>query len=75
MSSKIAILLSILFTIALCQNFDKYISKHNKKYENDYERNFRYQLYQKTWAMINDANSQNLSYKMGENKFTDRTEE
>jgi hypothetical protein len=75
MSVETTILLFIVISIVQCQNFEQYATKYNKKYENEHEKNFRRQLYQKKWAMINEVNSQNLRYKMGENKFTDRTEE
>jgi hypothetical protein len=65
----------VLLALVLGQNFDNYVSNHNKRYGNGNERAYRHQLYQKTWMMINQANTQNLGYKLGENMFTDRTEE
>jgi hypothetical protein len=74
MVGKTALLLLLLCASALCSNFDSYAARMNKRYRDENERFYRSQIYQKKVAELELINSQQLSYTVGENQFTDLTD-
>lgn len=74
MKGNAALLLVIVCSAALCQDFDGYAARMNKKYADEAERLYRSQLYLRNMDQINRENSLNLSYILIDNQFTDRTD-
>jgi hypothetical protein len=74
MIGRILLLLLVASSAVLCQNFNSYTSRMNKRYYDDNERFYRSQLYTKKMAELDAINAQGLSYTVGENQFTDRTD-
>jgi hypothetical protein len=73
MEKKLLFLFLAVILSALCDNFDDFSAKFEKLYSSASERDYRKQLYLNNIAYFNQKNSQNLGYKLGVNKFTDRT--
>ncbi|KAM3142198.1 hypothetical protein pb186bvf_005607 [Paramecium bursaria] len=72
--AAIALLTSTLFFTQHENKFETYKRLHNKVYS-PVEEQFRYQVYLKNVQYIEEINSQNLSYWLGENQFSDLTAE
>lgn len=53
--------------------FTQWKIKYSKTYENEKENSYRQKVYQNNIKKINEINSQNLEYEVGENEFTDLT--
>ena len=51
--------------------FNKYIEKYNKKYESLNEYVYRYEIFNKKLNRINYVNSNNFTYKLALNKYSD----
>ncbi|CAN0913622.1 KDEL-tailed cysteine endopeptidase CEP2 [Linum grandiflorum] len=55
------------------ERYNKWMSKHGRKYKNRDEYFHRFQIYQSNVHYINYINSKNLSYQLTDNKFADLT--
>jgi peptidoglycan hydrolase-like amidase len=75
MKAELPIVLALLVVLSNNQNFEAYSVRFKKIYANETERAYRESLYLKNWAHINEVNSQGLGYTLGENAFTDLTQE
>lgn len=53
--------------------YEKWLIKHNKKYKNKDEWTMRFGIYQSNIQFIEYINSQNLAYKLADNRFADMT--
>nr|XP_043625831.1 zingipain-2-like [Erigeron canadensis] len=53
----------------------KWLKKHGRRYKGNNERGIRYGIYQSNFQYIEYINSQNLSYKLTDNKYVDLTNE
>lgn len=53
--------------------FRAYASQYGKTYNSVAEEEFRFKVFQRNVARINEVNAKNLSYKLGINQFTDLT--
>ncbi|KAK9676879.1 hypothetical protein RND81_11G107200 [Saponaria officinalis] len=53
--------------------FEKWMNENNKKYEDISELKKRFEIYKSNVEFIDNVNSQNLSYKLIDNKFADLT--
>ncbi|KAJ5071697.1 cathepsin l1 [Anaeramoeba ignava] len=78
---KIAIILSLLFIFATIyaetdykELFQQYKQKYNKKYDLE-EESFRFRIFQERVKKIAKHNSENKSYRLGINEFSDQSYE
>ncbi|KAL8136732.1 hypothetical protein V2J09_002733 [Rumex salicifolius] len=55
--------------------FKSWLERNNKHYESRYEWMLRFGIYQANLNFIDYINSQNLTYKLGDNEFADLTNE
>ncbi|CAI0449048.1 unnamed protein product [Linum tenue] len=53
--------------------YRQWLSKHRRKYGSKAEYNHRFQIYQSNVHLIDHINSQNLSFKLTDNRFADLT--
>lgn len=51
------------------------MGKYNKRYPNEYVKEFRFKVFIQNFEMVEKANKANLSYKLGINHFSDLTGE
>ncbi|PWA87439.1 hypothetical protein CTI12_AA129810 [Artemisia annua] len=59
----------------MLDRYKKWLQKYERRYQGRYEREVRYGIYQSNVRYIDYINSQNLSYKLAENKYADMTNE
>ena len=67
---------AVVNSLVLNESYLKFIdfsSKYNKNYINEQEREHRYNVFSDNLNIINKHNSENHSWKMGINQFTDLT--
>ncbi|XWS41199.1 hypothetical protein CRYUN_Cryun17cG0059700 [Craigia yunnanensis] len=55
------------------KRYERWLVQHNRKYQNKDERTLRLGIYQSNSQFIDHINSQNLSFKLTDNKFADMT--
>ncbi|CAI9757263.1 unnamed protein product [Fraxinus pennsylvanica] len=60
-------------TIPMEQRYRQWMKRHGRKYGSRDEWNFRFGIYQSNLLFIEYINSQNLTYKLRDNKFADIT--
>lgn len=60
---------------AAMKRYRNWLSRHNRKYSSRDEWELRFGIYQSNVEIIDYINSQNLSYKLTDNKFADMTNE
>jgi hypothetical protein len=59
----------------MLDRYNKWLQKYERRYKGRYEREVRYGIYQSNVKYIDYINSQNLSFKLAENKYADMTNE
>ncbi|CAK9136562.1 unnamed protein product [Ilex paraguariensis] len=57
------------------RRYEKWLERHGRKYGNKDEWELRFGIYQSNVQFIDYVNSQNLSFKLADNKFADKTNE
>ena len=55
------------------ERYERWLIQHNRKYQNKDEWTLRFGIYQSNSQFIDHINSQNLSFKLTDNKFADMT--
>jgi hypothetical protein len=57
------------------KGFDEFITAHNKKYEHEKEVQMRLDVFRHNFRFIHSTNRRGLTYRLGVNHLTDRTED
>lgn len=57
------------------KRFNNWMKRHKRRYESRNERNMRFGIYESNVQLIQFINSQNLTYKLTDNQFSDMTNE
>jgi hypothetical protein len=69
--SSIPLALLALATLSSALEFDEFVSKFGKQYENDAERAAAQRAFAANSRLIREHNSMNVSWKLGVNQFAD----
>ncbi|XP_062021130.1 senescence-specific cysteine protease SAG39-like [Rosa rugosa] len=55
------------------EKYERWLTKYDRRYKNREEWEYRFGIYQSNVELVDFVNSQNLSYKLTDNKFADMT--
>lgn len=55
------------------ERYERWLTKHGRRYKNREEWEFRFGIYQSNVELVDFINSQNLSYRLTDNRFADMT--
>ncbi|CAN6572959.1 unnamed protein product [Malus baccata var. baccata] len=58
---------------AMRQRYQRWQDKYGRKYKSEEEKAYRFGIYKSNLEFVDFINSQNLSYKLSDNKFADIT--